>query len=116
MAFVRVGVVVYARCFAPSFSMVVLPVCMKVINDIKEASKGLKDLEAIEGKLQTVCSKLKTPQEKKLVGSCGDVHVAVWNSHVFSRFSASATTLSPFSVKCLDLLAMVCPRTRFASA
>jgi hypothetical protein len=73
-------------------------------------------LEAIEGKLQTVCSKLKTPQEKKLVGSCGDVHVAVWNSHVFSRFSASATTLSPFSVKCLDLLAMVCPRTRFASA
>lgn len=42
-------------------------VCIKVINDIKEASKGLKDLEAIEGKLQTVCSKVTDVKDKKLV-------------------------------------------------
>ena len=44
-----------------------IPVCVKVVNDIKTASAGLKDLEAIEAKLQKVCAKASTTQEKKMV-------------------------------------------------
>lgn len=97
--------------------MVALPVCIKVINNIKEASKGVKDLEAIEGKLQSVCSKLTTPQEKKLVRSYGVCTRGSFGMAPFSRVGhRSATTSNPFNVKCHDLLATVCQRTRFASA
>lgn len=46
-----------------------LPVCIKVINDIKEAAGSEKNLEKIEGVLQRVCAGVTTTQEKKLVRS-----------------------------------------------
>lgn len=45
----------------------VTAVCIKVVNDIKTAAAGKKNLEEIEGILQKVCTKAATPQEKKLV-------------------------------------------------
>ena len=44
-----------------------LAVCIKVINDIKEAAGSEKNLEKIEGVLQRVCAGVTTTQEKKLV-------------------------------------------------
>ena len=48
-----------------------LPVCIKVVNDIITASKDLKKIEDIEGALQKVCAKKTDAAEKKLVRGAG---------------------------------------------
>jgi hypothetical protein len=45
-------------------------VCIKVINDIREAAKEKKTMEEVEAVLQKVCAKKTEAAEKKLVRVC----------------------------------------------
>lgn len=57
-----VDLVLWAALLLPT----IRAVCIKVVNDIKTASKGLTQLEEIETVLQKTCAKKTDPAEKKL--------------------------------------------------